>query len=175
MVARELPAALRYLKGVAPYRCAVFGCTSASAVNGVDGMYEIQELMQRELGCPAITVLGAVLQEIKNRGATRVAVLTPYTQQVNQFFAKTLEQFQVSVCYIAGMGLVNDGDIAALTPDEIVAYGHRQSQMIPPEADLCFFSCTNVRAAEVIKQLTQAVGKPVISSNQCVVDYIRRL
>lgn len=50
MVERELPAALRYLKGVAPYQCAVFGCTSASAVNGREGMLAIQRQMEQELG-----------------------------------------------------------------------------------------------------------------------------
>lgn len=58
MVAEELPAALRYLKGVAPYGCAVFGCTSASAANGREGMLAIERQMRRELSCPSITALG---------------------------------------------------------------------------------------------------------------------
>ena len=122
MVARELPAALRYLKGIAPYRYAVFGCTSASAVNGREGMLAIQQQMERELGCPSITVLGAVLREIENRKARSVAVLTPYIQEVNIFFRKTMETFGVEMCSIAGMGLPSDNDIAALKPSTILDY-----------------------------------------------------
>lgn len=175
MVAEELPKALRYLKGVVPYQCAVFGCTSASAANGREGMLEIERLMERELGCPAITALGAVLREIERRKAQSVAVLTPYTSQVNVFFKETMEKFGVPVPYISGMGLSSDNEIAALKPMEILAYAQSQSKQIPECADLCFFSCTNVRAAEICGQLEECVGRPLITSNQCVIDYIKSL
>ena len=69
MVRDELPRALRYLKGIAAFKCAVFGCTSASVANGRAGMEAIEKLMSDELGCPAITVFGAVLREIRARHA----------------------------------------------------------------------------------------------------------
>lgn len=175
MVAEELPSALRYLKGIVPYKCAVFGCTSASAVNGVEGMYAIQELMSRELGCPAITTMGAVLHEIDRLGAKSVAVFTPYTDEVNTFVRQTMETFGVSVVSICGMGLVLDTDIAALTPQQILDFARVNRNTVPTEADLCFFSCTNVRSAEIRQELSALVGKPFITSNQCVIDYVRAL
>jgi len=175
MVARELPAALRYLKGIAPYQYAVFGCTSASAVNGREGMLAIQQQMERELGCPSITVLGAVLREIENRKARSVAVLTPYIQEVNIFFRKTMETFGVEMCSIAGMGLPSGNDIAALEPSTILDYARSQREHIPAQADLCFFSCTNVRSTEIREQLEECLGRPVITSNQCVIRYIQSL
>ena len=175
MVAEELPAALRYLKGVAPYGCAVFGCTSASAANGREGMLAIERQMRRELSCPSITALGAVLKEIDRRGARSVEVLTPYTEAVNVFFRETLERFGVKVSFIAGMGLSCDNDIAALDPADICGWARSQRECVPKEADLCFFSCTNLRAAEVQKELEGCVGRPVITSNQCVIDYIKAL
>ena len=175
MVEEELPAALRYLKGVAPYRCAVFGCTSASAANGREGMLAIEALMERELGCPAVTALGAVLREIERRQARAVAVLTPYTRPVNDFFRKTMADFGVEVCRIDGMGLSEDLDIAALEPSAILDYARAQVEHIPAQADLCFFSCTNLRSAEIRGQLEQCLGRPVITSNQCVIDYIQSL
>lgn len=175
MVAEELPMALRYLKGVVPYKCAVFGCTSASAANGKAGMLEIERLMEEALGCPATTVLGAVLREIERRKARSVAILTPYTQEVNAFFQSTMEKFDVNVSFIAGMGLSSDNEIAALKPAEILSYARSQKERIPHSADLCFFSCTNVRAAEIRSQLSDLMGLPFITSNQCVIDYIKSL
>lgn len=175
MVAEELPAALRYLKGVAPYKCAVFGCTSASAVNGVDGMFAMQELMSRELGCPAISVMGAVLHEIRQRNAKSVAVFTPYTDEVNAFVRQTMETFGVSVASICGMGLILDADIAALSPEQISDFVYANRDNVPDEADLCFFSCTNVRSAEIRQELSDLIGKTFITSNQCVIDYVRNL
>ena len=175
MVAEELPSALRYLKGVAPFKCAVFGCTSASAVNGVDGMYAMQELIARELGCPAISVMGAVLHEIHRRNAKSVAVFTPYTDEVNAFVRQTMETFGVSVASICGMGLILDGDIAALSPQQILDFVRINRNNVDTEADLCFFSCTNVRSAEIRQELSDLVGKPFVTSNQCVIDYVRNL
>lgn len=175
MVAQELPRALRCLKGIVPYKCAVFGCTSASAVNGVDGMVEIERLMTRELNCPSITVLRAILHEIERRQARSVAILTPYNDAVNRFFRETITRCGVQVSYISGMGLSADTEIAALKPAEILAYAQRQKNLLPDHTDLCFFSCTNVRAAELCDRLAVLMGLPCISSNQCVIDYIKSM
>lgn len=53
MIDRKLPRALNYLKGIYPFKCAVFGCTSASVPHGPEGMKKIEKDMARELGCPA--------------------------------------------------------------------------------------------------------------------------
>lgn len=175
MVRDELPRALRYLKGIAAFKCAVFGCTSASVANGRAGMEAIEKLMSDELGCPAITVFGAVLREIRARHAEKVAILTPYTDGVNAFVRSTMEAFEVKISHIAGMGLVRDNDISALTPEEIKAFAQRKASEIPGGTELCFFSCTNVRSAEVRDELAQILGRPVITSNQCVIDFIKGL
>ena len=56
MVQEELPRALHYLKGITNFQCAVFGCTSASAANGREGMLAIEKTMQDALGCPVQVV-----------------------------------------------------------------------------------------------------------------------
>lgn len=175
MVEEELPGALRCLKGIVPYKCAIFGCTSASAVNGADGMAEIERLMTSELGCPSITVLRAVLNEIERRRARSVAVLTPYSEEVNRFFRETIERFGVQISYISGMGLSIDTEVAALKPKDILAYAQAQKGLIPGHTDLCFFSCTNLRAAEIRTHLEGLMECPCISSNQCVIDWIKAL
>lgn len=175
MVRDELPRALRYLKGIVPFKCAVFGCTSASVANGRAGMEAIEKLISDELGCPSITVFGAVLKEILARKAANVAILTPYTDEVNAFFKNTMEAFGVNVVYMAGIGLVSDNDIAALTPEEIKSFAQKKAPELPEETDLCFFSCTNVRSAEVRDELCKILGRPMITSNQCVIDFIKGL
>ena len=175
MVEEEFPRALQYLKGVVPYHCAIFGCTSASAANGRAGMEALERQMSQVLDCPAITALGAVLRGIEARQAKSEAVFTPYTQEVNRFFRATLESFGVSVSWMAGMGLSDDGEIAALNPEAVFAFAEGQKASFPGQTDLCFFACTNVRAAEIRDRLAQCLGRPCITSNQCIIDYIRSL
>ena len=173
MVQEELPRALHYLKGITNFQCAVFGCTSASAANGREGMLAIEAMLRDALGCPAITAFGAVLRKIERYQPKTLSILTPYTEDVNAFFKKTMEEFGVSVAFIRGMGLVSDNDIAALTPEKILAFARHTAWDLPRETDLCFFSCTNVRSAEIRQELSAVLKVPVITSNQCVIDFVR--
>lgn len=173
MIREELPRAIRYLKGVVPYKCAVFGCTSASVANGKAGMEQIEKLMADELSCPATTVFGAVLKQIEKHHAKNLAILTPYIDEVNLFLKETMEKFNVNVVFLAGMGLLSDRDIAALKPETILDFARKKAAEIPAETDLCFFSCTNVRSAEIREELAQILGRPVITSNQSVIDFIK--
>lgn len=175
MVHEEFPRALRYLTGIVPFKCAVFGCTSASVADGREGMEAIERLMREKLGCPSITVFGAVLKEIQARKAKNVAILTPYTDEVNGFFKKTMEDYGVHVVYMAGIGLINDTEIAALTPEVIETFTRNKAAEIPEETDLCFFSCTDVRSAEIREELEEILQRPLITSNQCVIDFIKSL
>ena len=102
-------------------------------------------------------------------------MFTPYTDEVNAFVRQTMETFGVHIASICGMGLSNDVDIAALTPEQILAFTRDKRDTIPATADLCFFSCTNVRSAEIRQQLSALVSKPFITSNQCFIDYVRAL
>lgn len=175
MVEEEFPRALKYLKGVAPYICAVFGCTSASAVNGVEGVWQLEKTMTKELGCPSVTVLGAVIREMKELKANHIAVLTPYIPEVNIFCREVMEKLDIPVNYIAGMGIVRDRDTADLKPEQILAFAREQKDKFPEDTDLCFFSCTNLRAAEILPELSEVLGIPCISSNQAVMHYVKSL
>ena len=64
-------------------------------------------------------------------------------------------------------------DIAALTPEKILAFARHTAWDLPKETDLCFFSCTNVRSAEIWQELSAVLKVPVITSNQCVIDFVR--
>ena len=174
MVSEEFPKALKSLQDAGPYSCAVFGCTSASVAQGRKGMERIEAEMSRVLSCPAISAFGTVLRQIERMQAKTIAVLTPYIDEVNQFFQEAMEQFDVEVSFINGMGLLRDQEIAAVQPEEILAFAQREKACIPSTAELCFFSCTNFRAAEICKELSQVLGMPVITTNQCIIDHVSR-
>ncbi len=175
MVQEELPGSLAYLLPAGPYDCAVFGCTSASVSNGREGMERIEAQVSETLHCPALSAFGAVLRQIRAANAHRIAILTPYTGEVNAFFRAAMEQFGVSVTAIAGMGLLKDPEIAATTPGHILRFARAQAETLSRDAELCFVSCTNLRAAEIRGELSAALGIPVITTNQCIADYLKSL
>ncbi len=53
--------------------------------------------------------------------------------------------------------------MGAITPEQWV---NETVALRDPEADAYFLSCTAIRSADVIDTLEDALGKPVITSNQ---------
>ena len=58
----------------------VFGCTSAGALRGPAYERELAEELSRTTGAPTITIMGAVVEELRRLKVNSVAVLTPYSQ-----------------------------------------------------------------------------------------------
>lgn len=171
MVDTALPNALRELEHITHFDGAIFGCTSASAVYGKDGLKRIHRQMEECLRCPANSAFGAVLDAAAKTGAKSIGLLTPYTHDVNIFFAKTLAQFGIScdVCY--GLGISDDTKIACVEPERIMELASEHRETLNSQ-DLVLISCTNFRAAEIHNRVQNLLHTPVITSNQAIIDWI---
>lgn len=172
MVDVSMHEAIASLKGITHFDLAVFGCTSASAVYGKEGLHRIEKTLSDEFGCPAISALGAVLQKIGQSGCTRVGVMTPYTEEVTAFFVKTMRDFETTVSFHAGIGLSQDVEIAACEPEKILAFAQEYHKPLQQECDIAFFSCTNLRAFEIREQLATLLGLSVVTTNSSIIDWL---
>lgn len=172
MVRVELPLAVKYLKNVTKFDCAIFGCTSASVAYGSQSMYMIQDYISKELDCPAITAFGAVLRVMENLKVNECSLLTPYHKDVTGFMMKSLKKHNIDVNYFNGLGLISDLEISEVLPSRIIDFAKSCYLDMPKTSMLCFLSCTNFRVAEIIEQLESVLKVKVISSNFCIIDFI---
>jgi maleate isomerase len=69
----------------------------------------------------------------------------------------------VSVLREIGLGLSGGREMGGVTPEQWV---RETLALQDPAADAYFLSCTAIRSADVIDALEDALGKPVITSNQ---------
>ena len=171
MVDEELPKAVSFLKDITQFDGAVFGCTSASAVYGEEGLQRIGHLMEEGLKCPVTNAFSAVLSEIRRFEAKRIGLLTPYTAEVNQFFAATLAEFHIACGAYYGLGISDDTQIARVEPQEIEEMASRYRDKLK-EQDLLLLSCTNFRAAEIHNRISRMLELPVVTSNQAIIHWI---
>lgn len=173
MLKEELIPAARRLGSVKP-ELAIFGCTSAAALHGLDGDSEISRRVAAEVGCHCITVVQAVLEELREVNANRIFLVTPYISEITQRLMNTLEEAGVSVIGAEGLGLYNDLEIGSVQPKDIKDFVLRcvDHSEIPP--DSVFISCTTFRALEVAKKLEIDLGLPIITSNRSVLHVILR-
>jgi len=172
MISEELPRAARLLKTLRPH-LVVFGCTSAGALSGPNFLKESNENIGPLVGCPVLDILSPVAEELNRVQAKKLAVLTPYCSELNQSIRTSVESLGFEVLSIEGMGITVNFEVAAPSPQEIVTFV--QKSKIPSEAQALFISCTNFRALEARRWLEERFHLPVVTSNQAVIEKIRRM
>lgn len=137
---------------------------AAAAAHAVDsaGAYDAAEQAASTAGTPpAVTTSGALLEAVHAIGALRIAAATPYDQTVGALFASFFAEAGVELVHTANLGL--SGRIWTVpweTTYELVRQADDSS------ADAVLISCTNLPTYEILDQLEQDLGKPVISANQ---------
>lgn len=150
----------------------VFGCTSAGALRGPAYEQELAGKISKATGAPTITIMGAVADELVRLGAKSVAVLTPYSHEINDTIKESLETSGFTVPYINGMDVKGAFNIAAVSQHEIVQYVREQLEGV--ESDCLFVSCANLKSVDALDELQQVAGRPVVTSNQAVLEGVKR-
>lgn len=154
-----------------PLDVVAYGCTSASMAIGEEKVFENIRSVQPNAKCT--TPITAAFAAFRAFGANRIAVLTPYTADVNKIVAQyiTARGFQVPVFGSFNEGL--DSIVSRIAPLSIEA-GVRQ--IIKQAAvDAVFVSCTSVRLLEACAQLEQSLEIPLTSSNHAMAWHAMRL
>ena len=147
-----------------------YACTSGSVVMGED---EVKTELRR--GAPnaiATTLISGVLQALETLNVGRVAVATPYLDEVNQIEAAYMSKRGFDVVNIEGLNITNDSDMVRVTPSYIADFAVSVDR---PEAEAIFVSCGALRTVDVIDEIETRTGKPCVASNQAMLWHCLRL
>ena len=147
-----------------------YACTSGSLVIGEQKV--IAELNKGAKTAKATTLITSVIDALSTIGAKRIAVATPYLDEVNEREVEYLESAGFEVTKISGLQLEKDSDMIRVSPDFISEFAQRSDT---PDSDALFISCGALRTLDVVGQLEEKLGKPVICSNQAMIWHVLRL
>ncbi|KPV63998.1 MAG: Maleate isomerase [Candidatus Bathyarchaeota archaeon BA1] len=139
-----------------------YGCTSGSLFRGLGHDKIIEERIEKASGIPAVATAGAVVSALKALNIKRVAVATPYIDEINDLEEEFLLANGFQVVDFRGLGIKDNikiGKLSGQTAYELVM------GMRCKEADGVFISCTNFPTISSIERLEKTLRKPVISSN----------
>ncbi|MFF0340551.1 Asp/Glu racemase [Kribbella sp. NPDC004875] len=145
---------------VAPLAVA-YACTFGSFVGGLAGELRLVDAMIGAGAPAAVTTSGALLLALRRLGITRIATVTPYTNDLTAGLSAFLAESGVEVVATAGLGLI--AQIWAV-PYETTVELVRSVDSDAVEA--IFISCTNLPTYDVIAGLEATLGKPVLTANQ---------
>ena len=166
MIEQYVPQAVIDLASLRPDVVA-FACTSGGAVLGADGEAKLIEDIARETNARVVSTNDAVKSHIGRYSPRRVAVITPYIDELNERIRAGLEGHGLNVVHISGMGKTDNYTIAVVTPEQIVAFA--EQQLAGVDFDLLFVSCTNFRGVAARPLLLERFGVPVVTSNQATI------
>ncbi|MFG1396774.1 maleate cis-trans isomerase family protein [Roseixanthobacter pseudopolyaromaticivorans] len=149
----------------------VFGCTSAGALFGVEYDKKLCEELGTLAGCRGMGVISSASQALERAGAGKVALITPYNEDLTRSVAEALAGGGREIVSAHGMGITVNVELCDPTPTEIVAFA--KEKLAGQTFDTLFVSCTNFRALEAKAMLEQAfAGVTVITATSAVLDSI---
>lgn len=141
----------------------LLGCTSASFVNGLAYEKKMIATMEQLTKIQFITTSSSVIEALRAMKIKKVAVATPYIEEVNEKAALYLQENDVVVSSIKGMGLITDSQIDAVKLDEVYRFCFDADCK---DADAVLILCTGLRTIPIIEKLEKELGKPVITAIQ---------
>ncbi len=142
-----------------------YACTAGSFVKGLAYDTELIEEIETETGIKAMTTSRAVVDALKAMNLRRIAVATPYIQELDEKEKLFLEQSipGLEVIAIEGLGILSAFEKGNLDPRVAYVSGRKVDS---GKAEAILLSCGAWRTLDIIESLERDVGKPVISSNQ---------
>ena len=147
-----------------------YGCTSGSIVIGEHRVHEL--LRQGAPNAIPTSIIASVHEALGILGLKRIVVATPYLDEINRQEAQYMETAGFEILDITGLNIEKDSDMVRLTPDYIVEFALSLDR---PDAEGIFISCGALRSLEVVEEIEQRAGKPVITSNQATIWHTLRL
>ena len=143
-----------------------FACTGSTYFHGVEKERRIVDKLSEKRGYPIITCAMAIADALKHLGAERIAIYSPYPQWLHDASESHWRQ--------QGFNIVATHTIAADSGDTRQIYGQNPGAVAAkmlasdPGADVGLITGTGLPSLSIIKQVTGASGRVVLSSNLCL-------
>jgi maleate isomerase len=107
-----------------------------------------------------MTAAGEALRAL---GMKRIAMLTPYIDEVNHVVEKYISDEGFKIIEKASFKVRTEHETRCISPKSIYDAAFKIGQA---DVDGVFISCTALRCSSIIEQVESKIGKPVVTSNQ---------
>jgi len=151
--------------GMAGLTSIAYGCTAGSMADPIN---ELTDFMSKISGIPCVSTAGSIIAALNYLKVKKLSIATPYHEELNNHETLFLERNGFNVLSISGLGFGSGGaheyiQIAQTPIDKI------KSHILSVNCDAAealLISCTDFPSLNLIPELEQEIGKPIISSNQ---------
>jgi maleate cis-trans isomerase len=150
----------------------VLAATAPSSRFGIGYDRELIGRIEASSGKPATTASTASIQALQALDARRIVIAAPWSEAVNVTASAFLEASGIQVLGHQALGHLSNLEIGALADQTAYDLGRSVDR---PEADAVMLACGNWRTRAIVDRLEEAIGKPVITTNQVSLWAVLRL
>lgn len=147
-----------------------FSCTSGTVAIGPERVREA--IRKTRPGIPVTTPIEAGAEALRRLGCNRISLLVPYRPDTADLISGYFEGGGFMIGRKATFGLDGDPEMNRVTEDSLMREAKR---VFDPASEALFISCTGLATASIVEPLEQALGRPVVTSNQALAWHALRL
>jgi maleate isomerase len=148
----------------AQVQCLAFHCTAVTMWQ-VDMADIITARIKALTDTPVVVTSTAVVAALREVGARRIILVSPYVQETNDHEIALLDHYGITVLRDRALGIQGAGAMGQVTPEKWIDV---VTEMRDDTADAYFVSCTAIKSAETIDRLEAVLQRPVLTSNQAM-------
>ncbi len=138
----------------------VYGCFASSVVQGLGYDRALVAEIAEATGLPCDTSAGASIAALRSFAATRIAVISPYADEVDKAEHGFLASAGFDIVAGACFGVRNSFELAEVPVAWMIEAGRRAAA----RASAIFLSCMNMNAHCAVAELERETGLPVVTA-----------
>ena len=146
----------------------IAGGTPIFTLKGKDSDQEVIRRIKHLTNIPATTSITAEMAAIDKLSIKKIAIATPFKEEINNRLKEFLRNSGYNVKNIKGLGIEVNADFAKVPSFEV----YRLAKMVfleDPTVDGIFLPCARWPTIEIIDKLEQDLGVPVFSSTTATI------
>ena len=148
-----------------------YACTSGTTLIGAE---RVRDLVMGAAQSRSVTdPLTAALARCHALGLGRIGIVSPYIASVAEPIRAAFEAADIAVPATLSFGEETEAKVARIAPASIAAAARTLAR--GKALDGIFLSCTNLRTLDLLDPLSDELGLPVLSSNQCLAWHMASL
>lgn len=141
----------------------VYLCTASGFADDAASDQRAMEELEAAVGVPVVTVVDAIESACERLGVSNVILISPYSAEFERSEIEMFDGRGIRAVAHQSLGIVDPFELASPRPHEIAELVRKTWR---DDADSILITCANLRSQEVIAELEQKFGVPVITSTQ---------
>jgi maleate cis-trans isomerase len=148
-----------------------YGCTAAGFISGPAGDAALQRELAAVTGKPVATTARSMVLALQAAGASNIALVTPYLDDVNDRLKAFLSAAGIEVRRFASFYAPDVEALRRIRADEVA--GLARSTM-GDDCDALFIACSQLPTLTILDGLAHEFDRPALSSIQATAQYAQR-